>query len=118
MARLKIDGVEMPPIQSLDIEKERIWSNKTGRTASGTMKGDIVAYKDKLNITFAPMSDADSIKLENAIHPAFFNVTYQDPKTGKERTAKFYTSSPKYPVYSYADGLPRYVGTGIELIEQ
>lgn len=118
MARLKIDGVEMPPIQSLDIEKERIWSSKTGRTANGTMKGDIVAYKDKLNIVFAPMSDADSKILENAIHPAFFSVTFRDPRTGKDKTSKFYTGTPKYPVYSYANGLPRYVGTAVNLIEQ
>lgn len=118
MARIKIDGVTMPPIQSLTIDKERIWSNKTGRTANGTMKGDIVAYKDKLNIVFIPLSDEEATLLENAIHPAFFEVTYQNPGTGKTRTATFYTNSPSYPVYSYADGLPRYVGVGVNFIEQ
>lgn len=116
--KIKIDGVTMPPLQSLTIDKKRIWSSKTGRTANGSMKGDIVAYKDTLNIVFVPLSNEDSEKLDKAIHSAFFNVEYIDPGTGKTRKAKFYADAPSYPVYSYADELPRYVGVGISLIEQ
>lgn len=118
MASIKIDGKTMPELLSLDIEEERVWSSSTGRTADGTMKGSIVAYKTKLTATFVPMSDEEAKTLENAIHSAFFDVTYKDVKTNKEITKKFYSGSPKYPVYSYCDGLPRYVGVAIDFIQR
>lgn len=118
MSKIEINGVKTLPIKEITIDKNRIWSSKTGRTANGNMKGDIVAYKDTLKIVFSPLSDTQAALLENAVHPAFFKVTYQNPGTGKTRTGTFYTGTPSYPVYSYVDGYPRYVGVGIELIEQ
>lgn len=113
-----IGGRVMPRVQKLDISHEAVWSKNAGRGATGAMIGDIIARKVKLEITFSPMSDADGILLDTAIAPAFFEVKYQDPGTGKIETKTMYAGTPKYPVYSYATGLPRYVGVAVNLIEK
>lgn len=117
MAYLKIGDLEIRA-QKLDISREPIWSKNTGRVASGKMKGDIVAHKYKLTVTLPPMSDKEAASFDAAILTAFFNVTFRNPTTGKNVTKKMYAGSPKYPVYSYVDGLPRYVGVAVDLIEQ
>lgn len=115
---IKIGGVEMPPLKELTITREPIWSKNTGRSANGTMIGDIVAYKTTLKITFVPLSDSQAAVLAAATRPAFFNVKYHDPEDNAERTSRMYASSLPCPVYSYVDDLPRYVGTTISLIEK
>lgn len=117
MAYLKIGDLEVRA-QKLDISREPIWSKNTGRVASGTMKGDIVAQKFKLTVTLPPMSDSEAASFDAAVLPAFFNVTFRSPTTGKNVTKKMYAGSPKYPVYSYVDDLPRYVGVAVDLVEQ
>lgn len=118
MNELKIGGKVMPPVQKLTISKEPVWSKNAGRGADGTMIGDIVARKTKLEITFVPLTDEMAVLLDAAITPAFFSVTFKDPATGKEETKTMYAGSPAYPVYSYAAGFKRYVGTAVNLIEQ
>lgn len=115
---IKIDGVEMPRIKELTITREPVWSRNTGRGADGSMLGDIVAQKTTLQITFVPLSDSQAAKLAAATEPAFFNVTYKDPLTNATKTKKMYAGTLPYPVYSYVDILPRYVGVGIKLVEK
>lgn len=115
---IKIDGKIMPKVKSLTVSREPIWSKNTGRAADGTMIGDIVGYKFKLQIVFALMSDADTVLLYGAIRPAFFNVTFRNPETGQEDTKKMYANGPTSPVYSYVNGLPRYTGTAVNLTQQ
>lgn len=117
MAYLKIGDLEVKA-QKLDISREPIWSSSTGRTASGKMVGDIVAQKYKLTVTLPPMSDKEAASFDAAILPAFFNVTFRNPTSGKNVTKRMYAGTPKYPVYSYVNNLPRYVGTAVDLIEQ
>lgn len=118
MAFLKFNDTTIPYVQKLEITRNPIWSSNTGRTASGKMVGDLVAQKYKLKVTFSPMSDTDTASLEAVISQAFFNVTFKNPTTGKMETKIMYANAPTYPVYSYADGLPRYVGNAVDLIEQ
>lgn len=118
MAELYIGGTAMPPVQEMSIDREPIWSKNTGRTADGTMNGDIVGYKAKLKIKFAPMSDAQAATLASATRPAFFSVRYIDPESGATRTKMMYAGAITYPVYSYANRLPRYVGASVNLIER
>lgn len=115
---IKIGGVEMPPIQKLKITREPIWSKNTGRGANGTMLGDIVAVKYKIDATFSPLSDSQASVLADATSPAFFDVTFHDPKDNKEKTKRMYASALPFDVYSYVDFLPRYVGTSISLVEK
>ncbi len=118
MSVLEIDNVVMPPVQNLTITSEKIWSKNTGRSADGSMNGDIVAIKLKAAFTFAPLSKDQTKVLDTAISKAFFNAKFENPRNGKIETHKMYSGSGSYPVYSYADSLPRYVGVGVDLIEK
>lgn len=118
MAELTIGGKSMPPVKSLSVSAEKIWSKNTGRVASGKMAGDLVAIKMKLSVEFAPLNDSQAAKVDDAISKAFFDVKFKNPRTGKEETHRMYAGSATYPVYSYVNGLPRYVGTKVDLIEQ
>ena len=115
---ITIGGKKMPPVKELSITREPIWSKNTGRSANGSMMGDIVAYKTKLQVTFVPLSDSQAAALAAATRPAFFNVKYHDPEDNEQKTSKMYAGSLPFKVYSYADGFPRYVGTQISLIEK
>ena len=77
-----IDGVTMPTpaLGGLTIKKEKVWSNNTGRVANGDMVGDLIAIKYTLEITWPMLSRADAAKIDAAISPAFFNVTFPDNK--------------------------------------
>lgn len=120
MASLLIGGVEMPePKQGgITISKEKIWSKNAGRGSDGTMNGDVVARKWTVKIEWPPLSEAQIKKIDDAIDPAFIKVKFKHPGTGKLIEKTMYAGTPSYPVYSYADGLPRYVGVGVTLIER
>ena len=118
MSVLEIDKVVMPPVQSLTVTSEKIWSKNTTRSANGELKGDIVAIKLKAAFTFAPLSKDQTKVLDTAISKAFFNAKFENPRNGKIETHKMYSGSGSYPVYSYVDGLPRYVGVAVDLIEK
>lgn len=105
-------------IKELTITDNIIWSSNTGRVTTGEIEGDIVAKKIKLNLTLAPMSDAEAVAYAAATDAAFFPITFRNPKTGKTDTKTFYVGTSTYPVYSYADGLPRYVGIAADFIEK
>ena len=105
-------------VKSLSISHEKIWSKNAGRVANGEFRGDVIATKIKLQIIFCPMSDEQAASLDAAIKPAFLNVRFRNPETGALSTKTMYAGTPTYPVYSYVTELPRYVGVGVDLVEQ
>lgn len=115
-----IDGVTMPTpaLGGLTIKKEKVWSNNTGRVANGDMVGDLIAIKYTLEITWPMLSRADAAKIDAAISPAFFNVTFTDPGSNSRITKRCYSNAPSYPVYSYVDGVKTYKGVGATLIQK
>lgn len=70
MAKLWLDGVEMPKIALNGIKYgyDRIWSTKTGRVNTGEMEGTIVAKKRKITIKFVPLKFSEKEKIVNAIY--------------------------------------------------
>ena len=112
-----ISGLELK-VKELTITDNIIWSSNTGRVASGEMEGDIIARKIKLNLTLAPLDDKETVAFATAIEAPFFPITFRNPKSGKTETLTFYVGTPTYPVYSYADILPRYVGVAANFIEK
>lgn len=63
-------------------------------------------------------SRSDVAKIDAAISPAFFSVTFTDPGTNTRTTKKFYSNTPSYPVYSYVNGVKTYKGVGATLIQK
>lgn len=115
-----IGGVAMPePKQGgITITKEKIWSKNTGRATNGSMVGDVIAIKTKMQISWNVLSGEQVAVLDAALEPAFISVYFKDPRLNAYTTKTFYAGTPTYPVYSYATGLPEYVGCAVDLIEQ
>ena len=116
---LKFNGEAMPEPQSISVSPEKIWSSNTGRSDSGKMNGDIVAIKTNLKIQWGVLTAEQTELIDKYLSKAFFECTYLNPtKANAEETKEFYAGTPTYPVYSYADGLPKYKGVGVDLIER
>jgi hypothetical protein len=123
MAVLWINGKAMPDpaLNGLTVSKEPVWSKNAGRGSTGKFIGDIVCYKFKLQIKWPVLSQKQTALINSAITSgAFFTVKFIDPtdSSGDYTTKTMYASAPSYPVYSYAKGMPDYVGTAVDLIEQ
>lgn len=116
--KLLIGGKQMPPFSEITITPEKIWSKNTGRGADGKMQGDIVAVKMKLQIKFNVLTAQQKKILDDAIKPAFFTVKYKEPSDSTYHEKTMYAGTPTYPVYSYVNGYPDYVGVGVDLIER
>lgn len=48
----------------------------------------------------------------------FFDVKFKDPRTKQYVTKRMYAGTPTYPVYDIRDGMYRYTGVGVDLIEK
>lgn len=119
---LYIDGVKMPTpsIEGVTFAREKIWSADTGRTATGTMVGTIVAIKTTISIAWPPLSMQEVETIESVVSNAdkpFIPMTYTD-MTGKTVTKTVYFGTPTYTVYSWASGRQYIVGVGVNGIEK
>lgn len=117
---LQIGGMDMPipKLGGLTIKPEKIWSAKTGRGAGGEMLGDLVAVKITLQIQWPPLTEEEVSRIDQAISPAYFDVSFKNPRTAAYETRRFYAGTPTYPVYSYARGIKTYQGVAVNLIEK
>lgn len=106
-----------PKKDGLTISKEKIWGPKTGRGSDGTMLGDLVSIKYKLQITWPPLTAAQSATIDRAVSNAFFPVTFTDPATGGRTTITCYAGAPSYNVYSYVNGVKMCSGVQVDLIQ-
>lgn len=121
MAVLWFDGKAMPTPSEISVTKEPVWSSNAGRGSTGKFIGDIVCYKFKIQIKWATLSQEQTALINSTItSSAFFDAKFIDPtdSEGKYTTKTVYAGTPTYPVYSYVDGLPRYKGVAVDLIEQ
>jgi hypothetical protein len=104
------------------ISKEPIWSENTGRVASGLMVGDIIATKTTLEISWSKMTQADVNSLNNAIRSdsnPFFKVRYCN-ESGTIVTKSFYAAPNSYSRKRYTKGREDiiYSDVSIRLIER
>ena len=119
---LKINNF-IPPAPDeggIKIGVEKIWSDNTGRSASGLMIGDIKAIKAVLDITWSKLKSQDVVDLDkaiNALSSPFFPVEYYDQQ-GKLQTKTFYAAPNTYTQKKYTKDGIQYVDISIQLIEQ
>lgn len=119
---LKINGFEPPAPDEggIKIGVEKIWSDNTGRSASGLMIGDIKAIKTVLDISWHKLKDSEVLNLDEAINSVdkpFFLVEYYDQK-GVLQTKTFYAAPNSYTQKKYDRNGIKYADISIQLIEQ
>lgn len=128
---LTINGTQVaePAFQGVTITEESVWASNTGRSQTGKMTGDIVAWKKTVAVTWPPLSPAQTRGIINAIKnaPAFFPIRFtndliagSDPsdESGLAPEITVYASNIPRTVYSLAQGLRMHEGVTVTFIEQ
>lgn len=120
MEILKIGNLSVNP-SSLEWQESDLDSSEgSGRNVLGDMFRDRITVKRKLSVTFPPMLTSEMSEILNAIEPIFFNITYPDPKAGKNVTMTVYVSDRSIPVYCFDKAAEQWLwqGLAIEFIER
>ena len=120
VTNLTINGIAMPDpaLEGVTIATEKVWSANTGRTASGTMVGSVIARKTTIKIKWPVLTRAQAALIEQAVNAAdFVPVSYLD-MGGNRVTKTVYFSTPTYTLYSWANGLELVKDVSVEGIER
>lgn len=103
---LKVDGVALPTPTSYTPDFEEI--SKAERNARGTMIKEVIAYKYKLNLIWAMLTQEELTKLMNVKRKNFFNLEFIAMDTGKKTTGVFYAGTPQAGAVEYKNGRVQY----------
>ena len=88
------------------------------RNANGNLVRDRVAVKRKVNCSWNWLSVSDASTLLTAVEDEFFEMTYLDPKAGKELTLTFYVGDRTNPVYSLREGMKGWKGISMAFTQK
>ncbi len=121
--------VAEPKIGGIGVTDEPVWAANTGRSASGTMIGDIVAWKTTIEVAWPPLSYSKAKQLRDAIGAGdktrnFFKIRYSDIEGGVENGSlktvekTVYVGNVPRMLYSLSPKYPRYGEVTIKFIEQ
>ncbi len=117
-----INGITVatPKHGGVVITDEPIWASNTGRSSTGKMIGDIVAWKTTITVSWPPLTFGEVEKLRNAIVSAdpFFKIKYYDIKTDSMQEKTVYTGNIPRTLYSLAEGYQKYTDITITFVEQ
>ena len=123
----KIGGTNMPEPKygGIVVTDEPIWAANTGRSSTGKMIGDIVAWKTTIEVSWPPLTYAHAKTLRDAIRNAgeFFTITYKDVASGNTvsgmtTTKTVYAGNVPRILRSLASDIQRYDGITVTFIEQ
>lgn len=116
--------VHEPAIGGIQITDEPIWASNTGRSQTGKMIGDIVAWKTTVAVQWPPLSFADSQAIRDAIvnNGPFFKIAYNDynaMQNNSSLTVKtVYCGNIPRVIASLNSAYQRHQGVQINFIEQ
>lgn len=80
-------------------------SDSSGRNQNGDLFRDRQAVKRKLTCSWPPCTTDVLSVLLNATEDEFFELTYPDPKEGKNRTMTAYVGDRTAPLYTVKNGV-------------
>ena len=124
---MKINNVTVkePKIGGVNVTDEPIWSSNTGRSSTGKMIGDIIAWKATIEISWPPLTFAEMKAIRDAIRSGgeFFPIEYPDIASGSTvatmtTTKTVYCANIPRLLYSMSDIYKRYTDITIQFIER
>lgn len=124
---MKINGVTVkePKLGGISVTDEPIWSANTGRSSTGKMIGDIVAWKATIEVSWPPLTYAEMKTIRDAIRNAgeFFTIEYLDIASGNTlasmtTTKTVYCANIPRLLYSTSAKYKRYTDITIQFIER
>lgn len=115
---IRINGTPIRDPTTITIQRNKIWSQGSGRTKAGNWVGDITNVKQRIDLTWSPLTKEDAKKIFNALEPAFVEVTFLDPKTDTFKTKTFYGGDLSLPIYNYNIEEAVYESLAVSLVEK
>ena len=103
---LKADGITLPNPDLYTLDFEEI--SKAERNAAGTMVKDVIAYKYKLNLTWAMLTQVELAKLMNIKRKNSFMLEFLSMDTGEKITGHFYAGTPQATSVDFSKGKVEY----------
>ena len=68
----------LPSPVSISVNDQIIWSANTGRSASGSMIGDVVAEKKDVAIKWGILTEAELAAIKKIMVAGFFPISFHD----------------------------------------
>ena len=87
---LKIGNYVVPKVTVYKTNYPKLWSSDTGRNMKGHNKGTLIGIFTKLEVSIGKLSQAEAMKLMDAINVARVSVTYYDTQKGSLIREGFY----------------------------
>lgn len=110
---LKGNGIALPAPVTIEANGELIWSENTGRIASGDMAGTVLAEKQTYDITWGVLTEAELRTIRSALPGGFFPFQIGD------QTVTVYRGTLKTEHIGYiGDGVYYYRSASVSLIQK
>lgn len=110
---IKGNGVTLPSPVSIQSNGELIWSENTGRSASGDLSGTALAEKQTFDITWGVLTQQEFETIRSALPKGFF------PFQIGEQTLTVYRGPLKGEQLGYiGDGIFYYRSASVSLIQK
>lgn len=110
-------GTVLPAPVEISVNDEIIWSSNTGRTANGTMAGDIVAEKKTVNIKWGVLTESELAVIKRVMTAGFFPFSFHDD--GIDITIHSYRGTlSKEQIGWLGDGVFYYKSASVSVIQQ
>ena len=120
VVQMAIDSVEVPAPKSFTYKPEKVWSNNTGRTASGKMVGTIKCIKRTLSITWGYLTEAQKQLIEGQVSDVEkpFVILWMRLSDGSTMEMECYFGTPQFEAYERVGGIWRYKSGKVDGIER
>lgn len=107
----------LPSPTKITVGDEIIWSKNTGRTASGTMVGDIVSEKKNVSIEWGILEETELETIKKVMISGFFPISFRDD--GIDLTITTYRGTLKKEILGYiGDGSYYYRSASVSIIQK
>lgn len=115
---LWIDGTKLKDPATVNISRNKIWSQNSGRTKSGTFTGDIVCMKWRIDVTWNALTESEVKTILEKLETPFINVRFKNPRKNNFETIKCYGGDETMPVYNYAIEKSVYESLTVSLVQK
>lgn len=110
-------SITLPSPVQITVNDEIIWSEHTGRSASGEMIGDIVAEKKNVSIKWGVLTESEITLIKQVMIAGFFPISFRDD--GIDLTIKTYRGTMTKEQLGYiGDGIFYYKSASVNIIQK
>lgn len=116
MSLIRVNGVAIPTPSDIKFNVMDITNSE--RNANGTMIMELIAQKQKIELSWNFLKKEDLNSIISAVDGIFFQVTYPNPKTGILTTKTMYSGDRTMSALDYINGNIRYKDVKMSFIER